>query len=326
MCSVNKTDLTITLPNGSEIIFLGADDPERIKSFLNPAILWYEEISECKDENEFDQLVLRIRSPYYKNQIFLSLNPTSKSSFVYKRWFASGAQISDDTYILKTTYKDNKFLPKDYIDNLEHLISTNDAFYRIYTLGEWTSLDKLVYNNWKVEDFSRDEISGTHAVGLDWGFVNDPSAIVDSVIDEEKNIIYICREKCFTDKTNDQIAVILKEMGLAKSLIIGDSAEPKSIAELKKSGILHIRPSVKGPDSIIHGIQKIMQYQIIVHPSCVHTIEELENYAWKKDKKTGEYINEPEDAWNHCLDALRYSMQALKKVSVGGFDKRALGI
>lgn len=110
---------------------------------------------------------------------------------------------------------------------------------------------------------------------------------------------------------NDEIANVLKGMGLEKSTIIADSAEQKSIEEIRRCGIRRIQPSVKGKDSINQGIQKLQQYRLVVDRSCAHTIEELENYSWTKDKQSGEYINKPIDKFNHCLDALRYSLQCV---------------
>ena len=100
-------------------------------------------------------------------------------------------------------------------------------------------------------------------------------------------------------------------MGFAKSLIMADSAEQKSVDEIKRLGVPRIKPCVKGKGSVLQGIQKLQQYELIVHPTCVNVIEELQNYAWKKDRDTNEYINEPIDSWNHYLDSLRYSLQCL---------------
>lgn len=240
--------------------------------------------------------------------MFISFNPVSKQNWVFKRWFSEGA-IRKNTMVLHTTYKDNKFLPVEYINSLLEQQKTNPTYYRIYALREFCTLDKLVYYNWKVEDFDHTKIQGKLLVGLDFGFVNDPSALVASIC-KDKNI-YIFKEWGATNKTNDEIAEIIKQLGFAKSTIIADSAEQKSIEELRRKNIYAIRPSAKGPDSIIHGIQRVQQYNLIVHPSCTETIIELENYSWEKDKKTGEYINKPQDLFNHYLDALRYSLQCM---------------
>ena len=322
--SVNKSNFTITFPNGSELVFRGLSDPERIKSITDIDDILIEEASELTGD-DFDQLILRARhKSSLINQVTLCTNPTSKLSFIYKRWFAPGT-VMDGAYILHSTYKDNKFLPPQYIKSLENLKNTNPTYYKIYALGEWTSLDKLIYTNYKVEPIKEADIKGLrHIVGLDFGFVNDLSALVESYVNLDKKILYINRCWGDTGKTNDEIARIITGLGLAKSEIVADSAEPKSIAELKKAGIMRIRQSVKGPDSIIHGIQRLQQYSIIVNPQCEGVITELENYSWVKDKKTNEYTNEPIDQFNHYLDALRYSIQLLDKSNTITFDKRLL--
>ena len=157
-CKVNKTDLTIELPNGSAFIFKGMDDPEKIKSIAGIDDIWIEECTEI-DEFDFDQLCLRLRSKKPYNQIFLSFNPVSKQNWVYRRYFADDAKYDKErTNILHTTYEDNEFLPQDYIDNLLEMKENNPVYYRIYALGEFATLDKLVYTNWKVEDFDYIEL------------------------------------------------------------------------------------------------------------------------------------------------------------------------
>lgn len=295
---------TITLPNESVLLFKGLDDPEKIKSITDITDIWCEECSELSLD-EFTQLDLRLRAQSGNLQIFVSFNPVSKQNFVYQKWFANGTP--DNTFVLHTTYKDNKFLPKEYIDALLEKQKSNPTYYKIYALGEFCTLDKLVYYNWKVEDFDHTQIKGKLLVGLDFGYTNDPTALVASIMTDKK--IYIFREWVDTNKTNPQIAQVIKSLGLSKSTIICDSAEPKSIQELRQNGVYAARESTKGPDSIIHGIQRLWEYEIIVHPSCTETITEFENYAWQKDKTTGEYINKPIDMFNHCMDALRYSLQ-----------------
>lgn len=303
-CKVNMSTYTITLPNESVLLFKGLDDPEKIKSITDITDIWCEECSELSLD-EFTQLDLRLRAQSGNLQIFVSFNPVSKQNFVYQKWFANGAPAN--TFVLHTTYKDNKFLPKEYIDALLEKQKSNPTYYKIYALGEFCTLDKLVYYNWKVEDFDHTQIKGKLLVGLDFGYTNDPTALVASVMTDKK--IYIFKEWVDTNKTNPQIAQVIKSLGLQKSTIICDSAEPKSIQELRQNGIYAARESTKGPDSIIHGIQKLWEYEIIVHPSCTETITEFENYSWQKDKTTGEYINKPIDMFNHCMDALRYSLQ-----------------
>ena len=305
-CKVNMSTYTITLPNESVLLFKGLDDPEKIKSITDITDIWTEEANELSLD-EFTQLDLRLRAQSGRLQIFVSFNPVSKQNFVYQKWFANGTP--ENTFVLHTTYKDNRFLPQEYINALLEKEKSNPTYYKIYALGEFCTLDKLVYYNWKIEDFNHQDIVGKLLVGLDFGFTNDPTALIASVLADDK--IYIFKEWVDTNKTNPQIAEVIKSLGFGKSTIICDSAEPKSIEELRRNGINGARESIKGPDSIIHGIQKLQEYEIIVHPSCQETIAEFENYSWQKDRKTGEYINKPIDMFNHCMDALRYSLQCV---------------
>lgn len=315
-CEIRETLLTIELPNGSQFLFKGMDDPEKIKSISGLDDIVIEECTEI-DMVDFNQLNLRLRSKNPYNQIHCMFNPVSKSNWVYKMWFEKGYN-KENTMVLKTTYKDNKFLPQDYIDSLNDMKEKDNVYYRIYALGEFASLDKLVYTNWKVEEFNYKEIiksnDNTKALfGLDFGYINDPSAFVALVVDEENKKLYIFDEFYKKGLLNNEIAAEIKKKGYAKEIIIADSAEQKSIEEIKKEGISRIKPARKGRDSILNGIQLIQQYDVIVHPKCVNVIEELKNYTWQKDKLTKEYINKPIDSYNHALDALRYAMECMQK-------------
>lgn len=328
MCRVNKTNYTIELPNGSIFMCAGLDDPEKLKSIEGLTDAWLEEATEFTPD-DFSQVNLRIRDPKAQNQqIFLSFNPVSKVNWCYK-WFFSDDNSFDDfrkqAKIVQTTYLDNPHLPQAYVDSLLLMKNTNEPYYNIYALGQFGSLDRLVYNNWQVMDFDPDNIKGPLMCGLDFGYTNDPTAFVASVFCEQENRIYIFKEWGGPGFLNDQIAGQIKKMGFAKSLIIADSAEEKSIDEIKKNGILRIKPSIKGPGSILQGIQKVQQYELIVHPTCVSIKEELENYSWTKDKQTNEYVNKPIDSWNHYLDALRYSVQCVDaKPRLRTLDKNLL--
>lgn len=325
LCQVNLSTYTITLPNDSVFLFKGLDDREKIKSITDITDIWCEEATELA-EDDYTQLDLRLRALKPDLQLICSFNPVSKANWVYKKWFASSVQPNGDTFILKTTYKDNRFLPKEYINALEEKQQTNYSYYKIYALGEFCSLDKLVFSNWETADFDNREINGVLLVGLDFGFVNDTTALIASLLDEENKRLYIFKEWGATGKTNKEIADVITALGFSKSVIIADSAEPKSIEELRRDGISRIRESTKGKDSIIHGIQKLQNYKIIVHPACEKIITEFENYSWKKDKQSGEYINQPIDEFNHFIDALRYSLQCVKTNKIKTINKAVLGI
>lgn len=330
-CKVNKTDLTIELPNGSHFIFKGMDDPEKIKSIANIDDIIVEECTEI-DEFDFDQLSLRLRSKNPFNQVHCMFNPVSKENWVYKRWFREDATYNkDNTVILHTTYKHNKFLPKEYIENLLEMERTNHAYFNIYALGEFASLDKLVYTNWKVLDFDYRNIlrsiKGSKAIfSVDFGYTNDPTAFVCAVIDAVDKRLWVFDG--FEEKglLNDEIAARIIEKGYRKEVITCDSAEPKSIEELRRNGLDRVRGALKGKDSIINGINLLQQYEMIIHPTCKGIQEELKNYTWKKGKD-GEYINVPIDKYNHNLDSLRYGVTAelgLKSNKITLLNRNAL--
>ena len=313
-CVINRTDFSITLPTGSQFLCMGLDDPEKIKSITGLTDAWLEEATEFSLD-DFSQVNLRVRDPKAENQeIILSLNPVSKANWCYLHFFAENPELEEfrkTVRIVHTTYKDNPHLPEAYVQALLMMKATNEVYYKIYALGEFGSLDKLIYNNWQKMDFDPDTIKGQLLCGLDFGYTNDPTAFTASILVENERRIYIFKEWGGTGYLNDAIAEQIKEMGFAKSIICADSAEQKSIDEIKRLGISRIKPCVKGKGSVLQGIQKLQQYELIVHPSCENVIEELENYAWKKDKQTNEYINEPAEGFDHYMDSLRYSLQCL---------------
>lgn len=314
-CKINKSVYTIELPNGSWIKCMGCDDAEKLKGQVNISDIWFEECTAFNvDDVELGDGTMRGKAK--DKQIYFSFNPISKVNWVYTYFNFHTGEIPPDTLILKTTYKDNKWCDDATIKRLERLRERNPARYKIEAEGNFATLDKLVYT-YEKEDFDYLKLARqeniVHIVGMDFGFINDPSSIVCSLVDEEKKKLYIYREFFKRGMTNDEIANVIKDMGLSKSVIIADSAERKSIEEIKRYGIQKIKPARKGKDSIMHGIQKLHQYDIVVHPNCHNLIDELDNYAWQKDKQSGEYINKPIDTFNHGLDALRYSIQTIKK-------------
>lgn len=311
--TVNKTEFRITcLINGTEFKCLGLDEPEKIKGFADISDVFLDEVTGFNQE-DVELIDGTLRSPKFKLplQMYFSFNPISKANFVYKYFGFDTGITPPNTFILKSTYLDNPFLGENVAERYEALKQRDYRRWQIEALGDFVSLDKLVFQNYKVEEFDHTKINGVLLCGLDYGFVNDISAFVASLLDETNKKIYVFKIWGDTNKTNDELSNIIKAMGFSKSLIIADCAEQKSIEEMKRAGILRIKPSVKGADSIIHGIQKLQQYDIIIHPSCEGIITEFENYSWQKDKQSGEYINKPIDSFNHYIDALRYSLQCV---------------
>ena len=306
-CKVNNSAYRIELPNGAQFIFKGLDNPEKIKSIKGISDVVMEEASEFTLD-DYTQLTLRLRDKKHPNkQIYLMFNPVSKVNWVYNAFFVKKPK---NTVIYQTTYKDNRFLDEVTKENIEELADRNEAYYKIYALGEFATLDKLVFPKYKKQLLNKEELKHIPSdFGLDYGFINDPSAFMHVKIDEENKRLYILEEYVKKGLTNDKIAEAIKALGYSKEIIRADSAEKKSNQELRNLDIPRVIDVIKGPGSVMQGIQYILQYEIIVDERCVKTIEELENYTWKKDKATNEYINEPVDSYNHCLDAVRYAVQ-----------------
>ena len=314
--------------NGTMFKCLGLDIAEKIKGFSEISDVLLEEATEFTPE-DVDLIDGTVRSIKYKLplQIYFLFNPVSKANYVYKRFGFDTGVVPPNTFVLKTTYLDNPHLSQDYIERMEHMKITNPARWKIEALGDFVSLDKLVFQNWKVSEFDHRTIKGDLLVGLDFGFINDISALTASVLDEDEKKIYVFKEWGDTGKTNEELSKIISTLGFSKSIIVADSAEQKSIEEIRRKGITRIKPAVKGPDSIIHGIQKLQNYEIVVHPSCEGLITEFENYSWQKDKKSGEYINKPIDQFNHYIDSLRYSLQCADKAQkLKTLNKSALNL
>ena len=147
--------------------------------------------------------------------------------------------------------------------------------------------------------------------GLDFGFTHDPTAFIICVVDEGRREIYVFDEIYRKAMLNSDIADAILSRGYGKYRIVADSAEPKSIAELKRLGLTKVTGAKKGPDSLRHGIQRLCGYTLIVHPRCVHTKEELESYVWQEHN--GVLCNTPIDRNNHLMDALRYATEGLDR-------------
>ena len=308
---------------GTQFKCTGLDVAEKIKGFSEISDVLLEEATEFTLE-DFELIDGTVRSVKYllPLNVILLFNPVSKANWVYKRFGFDTGITPENTFILKTTYLDNPYLSEDYIQRMDAMRKTNPARWKIEALGDFVSLDKLIFQNYKVEQYDYTQVKGQLLVGLDFGFITDPSVIVASILDEPNKRIYIFKEWGAQGKTNQELIKVIESLGFAKSVIIADSAEQKSIEEIKRGGITKIKPAVKGPDSIIHGLQKLMNYELIVHPCCEGIITEFENYAWQKDRVSGEYINKPlSNGFDHYCDALRYSLQCANTAKLKSLDK-----
>lgn len=323
---IRETDFNIRFPNGSEIIFIGLDDETKLLSLTNISTIFIEEVYEVSKE-VVEQLNLRMRGKANNQQILMAFNPISKHHWLYDFCEVSPPQ---SFYFSKTTYKDNPFLSPAYIQSLEELIQRNPAKARIYTQGLWgVPSEGLVLTNWTAEQFDIHTLLEVHQLehrcGMDLGFV-DKTAIIDSWYDAPARTIYITNEFYKSGCQLSELADAITSMGLAKSKLSIDAAEPRTIQFFRLQGINAV-PCAKGKDSVKAGLMFLQDNKLVVSPSCVNLITELENFSYIKSKQTGEYTDDTTHEWSHAIDALRYGYSDIytnKKLKT--LDKSVLGL
>lgn len=315
-------DLTLTyLPSGQKIYFRGLDDAMSITSIIadegSLCWVWFEEAYQIAKEEDFNKVDLSIRGempwPLFK-QITLTFNPWSDKHWLKKRFFD---KPDPNVLALTTTYQCNEFLGADDIAIFEQMKKQNPKRYRIEGLGEWGVSEGLVLTNWEESEFDIKEVIAKHPSiqscnGMDFGY-NDPTAFVGAYADVKELTIWIWYEFFAVTMENSKIASTLIENGFRTAKIIGDNEDPRTINELKLLGLEGIVGAKKGSGSVLGGIQRLQDYHIIVHPSCVNTINAFSNYAWKRDSKTDAITNTPEHDFSHLPDALRYGTEDLRK-------------
>lgn len=304
---------------GQKIMFRGLDDPMSVTSATveNGYLCWcwFEEAFQVRKEDDFNKIDMSIRGytgGLFK-QITLTFNPWSEKHWLNNRFFKSD---SDNIFAKTTSYQCNEFLDEQDIALFNEMKVKSPRRYKIEGLGEWGIAEGGIYENWHERLFDINEIakrpSVQSAFGLDFGYTNDETALSCSLVDIENREIFIFDEMYKKALLNDEIAKNITDMGYSKEIIIADSAEPKSIADLRRHGLRKVVKADKGKDSIMHGIQYIQQFTIFVHPKCTNAINELSNYVWARDKND-EPMNRPIDEYNHFLDALRYSLERIRK-------------
>ena len=315
----SKSPLEATyIPTGQKILFRGLDDPMSITSITvehgHLCWCWFEEAFQIMNEDDFNKVDMSIRGELpkgYFKQITLSFNPWSEKHWLKKRFF----DVKDeDVLAITTNYTCNEFLGEDDKKLFEKMKINNPRRYNIEGLGNWGIAEGLVYSNFEELDFNVENIKKRpnvkSAFGLDFGYTNDPTAFIASLIDLDNMEIFIFDEHYQKAMSNKDIANMIKYKGYSKERIIGDSSEPKSIDDIKRQGIYRLKGARKGKDSILNGIQYIQDFKIYVHPKCENTLIELSNYVW--DTKEGNVINKPIDDYNHLMDALRYSLEDIR--------------
>jgi phage terminase large subunit len=286
----NKTLLRYEFANGSVIEFFSADDSSKLRGARRDILY----INECNNVNFEAYNELSIRT---KKEVYLDFNPANEF------WVHKELKDEPDSDFLILTYKDNEALDKAIVDQIEKnrdkaATSTYWAnWWRVYGLGEIGSLEGVIFSNWKPIDVIPTEAK-LIGIGLDFGYTNDPTAIIEIYNYNGGRIINELKYQ--TGLLNSDIAKLLPK----DVVVYADSSEPKSIEEIRRYGIT-IKGVTKGKDSINYGIDVMQRQTYLVTSNSTNLIKELRSYTWDTDKQ-GTRLNKPIDNFNHAIDALRY--------------------
>lgn len=307
---------------GASIIFRGMKDEkerEKIKSinFQNGKLsfIWVEEATELQ-EADIDILDDRLRgilpgNLYY--QMTFTFNPISSSHWIKRRFWDF-----DDEDIFKhhSTFLDNRFIDEGYRKRMERRRIMDPEGFRIYGLGEWGEIGGLILTNYEVKDFDIDPRNFDFITyGQDFGF-NHANAILE--IGHKDGVIYVCREIYVFEHDTSEIIAIARSRGInPRVMMYCDAAEPDRIKQWKKAGFMAVAAK-KGAGSVKSQIDTLKQHKIVIHPQCTNTIKEIQQWKWKKDDKTGNYIDQPVEFFDDAIAALRYGVEPIRRnVSFG---------
>lgn len=311
-----KPEITY-LPTGQKILFRGLDDPLKITSITVPvgnlSWLWIEEAYEIENSDKFDTLVESIRGTYddpdFFKQVTITFNPWNERHWLKTAFFDEKTKRKD-VFSSTTTFRVNEWLDEKDKQRYLDLYRTNPRRARIVCDGEWGVAEGLVFENFEVKEFDVNrkikEVGQTY-FGMDFGFTHDPTTLLSSIYDKGKHELWVFNELYRTGLVVEDIIKEVEQRNLLGAKITADSASPMIIEELRRKGMRRIRPMKKAKDSIQTGISFMQGLKIYLHPSCKHTIEEFNTYAYDQDK-LGNWLNTPVDANNHAIDAIRYSL------------------
>ena len=304
---------------------MGLDEETKLLSFNNIGTIWIEEAFEVP-RDIVEQLNLRMRSQNENQQIIMSWNPISINSYLYD--FAE-LNPPENSRKIFSTFKDNPFLSKEYIEAMEDMRVRNPAKARIYYYGQYgVNPEGLVIQNWRKQEFDPMQLASLgyeHRVGMDLGWV-DKSAIIDSLYDRQNKTIYVFNEFYKSGCQLSELAGQIKKMGLQKCKIYVDAAEPRSIQFFRQEGI-NATACKKGADSVKAGLMFLQDNLIIVHPKCKNFIMELENFSYIKSKLTGEWTEDTTHEFSHAVDACRYAYSDIyTNPKLKTMSKEALGL
>jgi len=288
----NKSDFTYTFETGSKIEFFSADQPSKVRGPRRNR-LYLNELNNLPQET-FEQLEVRT-----DEEIWADWNPTSEFY-----WYTD-IMPNRDVDFLTLTYKDNEGLPQTIVESIESR-KNNKAWWQVYGLGQLGELEGQIYKGWVPLDSIPHEARLVKR-GLDFGYTNDPSGLIDVY---EYNGGFIFDEQLYQKgMSNKALADVIQSLPAPQTLVIADSSEPKSIDELRLYGV-NVLGANKGQGSINQGISFVQGQKISYTKRSINLAKEYRNYMWLKDKATDTYINKAQDFMNHLLDPIRYALES----------------
>lgn len=311
-------DLIINKYTGSELMFMGiltssGNQTAKLKSIQGVSVFVCDEAEEWRSEEDYDKMVLSIRTKGIQNMVIVVMNPASTSHFIYQKYikdthrveYVDGVPVQISTHPnvlhIHTTYLDNmQYLSREFIQEVSEIRERNNSKYEHVVIGKWTDTNEgAIFKDYTTIDSIPSFVQNC-ALGLDFGYTNDPTAGVFCGL--HGNTLYL-DEVCY--ETHMGSRDIIKRLRPHNMFdIIADSADPRLIDELRLGG-LKIIPVRKGPGSVLAGINKMLELNIVVTERSKNLRYELDNYCWAKDRD-GKYTNEPIDADNHLIDGVRY--------------------
>jgi len=294
----HRQDSYLLIPEtNSKINFVSADDPDKYRG-VRADYHFFDEINTFRHGHA----VFKELYPRQRISTIIAFNPSEK-------FWITDYMNDADCAVIHSTFQDNQFVPTQTVLNLQKLAKKDENFKRVYIDGEWGVLEGQVYK-YKENWFICDELTESYdykIFGLDFGYSNDPTTVIELRINEKEKTIHEKEHLYKTELLNTEIATILKGILKEDDRIIADSAEPKSIKEIRRTGV-KIIGAIKGADSIKYGIAKVKEYDVYVTKDSHNLINEKQNYKYKQDKLSGEFVSIPEDKNNHLMDAERYAL------------------
>jgi phage terminase large subunit len=305
-----STDTEIRGQNGSLILFAGLrSNIDSIKSIEGIDVCWVEE-AQTVSQASLDILIPTIRKP--GSQIYFTWNPKNQTDPVDVMFV--GETKPPKTIFLRVNWDRNPWFPDVLKAEMEYDRSRDPDKYKHVWLGGYLSNSEArVFRNWSIEEFDTPE-DATHRFGADWGFASDPTVLIRCHV--IGRTIYVDHEAyrvgCEIMDTPDLFLTVPES---EKWPIVADSARPETISHMQRHGFPKIMPAIKGPKSVEEGIEWLKSHDIVVHPRCKHTIDELSCYSYKTDPLTGAVLPVLADRDNHLIDALRYACEASRRAA-----------